>query len=164
MQRLSPLLHIIDYGLKWRHLQPGEILVRRGEICDSTHFVLHGRLREIYFHDDHYAQDYDKTAGRTSKSQKGQEIDSKMSSFSSEGYFIRDVQDVGSCAVASGSTMIVDGRKNEKHIESETNIEFDEKSAFGGQPKASRYVNTARQNSFNLDTTPNIGSYSGGNE
>ena len=145
LQRLSPLLHVIDYGLKWRHLQPGEILVRQGEICDSTHFVLHGRLRETYVYNDKDAENNDIDA---------QGMDSGRSSFSSEGYFIRDVQDVGSCAVAAGRTMIVDGRKTEKRMESGTNVGVYEKFITAGQNKALRYGSTARPSSVNLDSTP----------
>ena len=45
--RLSPLLRLIDYGLQWRHMQPGDVLVRQGQPCDSLYVVLHGRLREM---------------------------------------------------------------------------------------------------------------------
>lgn len=44
---LSPLLRMIDYGLTWRRMEPGEILVREGDPCDRLCVVLHGRLREV---------------------------------------------------------------------------------------------------------------------
>jgi hypothetical protein len=44
---LSPLLRMIDYGLTWRRMEPGEILVKEGDSCDRLCVVLHGRLREM---------------------------------------------------------------------------------------------------------------------
>jgi CRP-like cAMP-binding protein len=41
----SPMVHLLDWGLKWRDVQAGSILAEKGEPCGSLWVVLNGRLR-----------------------------------------------------------------------------------------------------------------------
>jgi len=44
-ENFSPLVHLLDWGLRWRDLQAGSLLACRGEPCQSLWVVLNGRLR-----------------------------------------------------------------------------------------------------------------------
>jgi predicted acylesterase/phospholipase RssA/CRP-like cAMP-binding protein len=76
----SPLLRMIDYGLTWRRMEPGEMLVQEGDACDRLCVVLHGRLREM-------------STGRDGKGDNGSVITVDCST--------------PPCAVAGGRHMIV---------------------------------------------------------
>ncbi len=41
----SPVVHLLDWGLRWRDVNSGSILVHKGQTCQATYVVLHGRLR-----------------------------------------------------------------------------------------------------------------------
>lgn len=41
----SPLVHLFDWGLQWKHVQAGMLLARKGEMCDQLQVVLSGRLK-----------------------------------------------------------------------------------------------------------------------
>ncbi len=41
----SPVVHLLDWGLKWRDIHTGFALAQKGDICQSTFVVLNGRLR-----------------------------------------------------------------------------------------------------------------------
>ncbi len=91
--RLSPLLRMIDYGLRWRHMKPGELLVREGAPCEALHVVLHGRLREM--------------VSSSSTSHRA---------FHARGFFDVEASLTAACTVAGGKHMIV-GRGGENEGE-----------------------------------------------
>lgn len=41
----SPVVHLLDWGLRWRDLNTGSVLAQKGQPCKSTYVVLNGRLR-----------------------------------------------------------------------------------------------------------------------
>ena len=89
-------------------MQPGDVLVRQGEPCDSLFVVLHGRLREMIGVPDEEAR-WKRKDDRAKYKRKAQ-----RPSFSTERYFIHDVQKVGSCAVAGGTCMLTGEREKSR--------------------------------------------------
>eukprot|EP00546_Thalassionema_frauenfeldii_P019367 CAMPEP_0178906706 /NCGR_PEP_ID=MMETSP0786-20121207/6970_1 /TAXON_ID=186022 /ORGANISM="Thalassionema frauenfeldii, Strain CCMP 1798" /LENGTH=1130 /DNA_ID=CAMNT_0020578435 /DNA_START=61 /DNA_END=3454 /DNA_ORIENTATION=+ len=41
----SPLVHLLDWGIDWKHVQAGTLLAKKGEVCDKMQVVLSGRLK-----------------------------------------------------------------------------------------------------------------------
>ena len=114
---LSPLLRMIDYGLTWRRMEPGEILVHQGDACDRLFVVLHGRLREM-----------------PSRKRKGS-IGGNGNRFGSgsngskndNGLFTVDIT-TPPCAVAGGRHMIVGEIENETKKTANNNNDDDNKN------------------------------------
>jgi CRP-like cAMP-binding protein len=48
----SPVVHLLDWGLRWRDVQVSSILARKGEPCESLFVVLNGRLRSGDYNED----------------------------------------------------------------------------------------------------------------
>jgi lysophospholipid hydrolase len=49
---LSPVAHMLDWGIDWVHLKSGEMLVHKGRCCNSIYIVLAGRLRADFHESD----------------------------------------------------------------------------------------------------------------
>lgn len=51
---VSPIVCVLDWNVEWMHIQAGEDIVHRGDVCDSMFAVLNGRLRAAplssYYH------------------------------------------------------------------------------------------------------------------
>jgi len=41
----SPLVHVLDWGVQWKHVEAGEVLAKDGEVCNHLHIILSGRLK-----------------------------------------------------------------------------------------------------------------------
>ena len=43
----SPLVHLFEWGIDWKHVQAGASLATQGDICDTLQVILSGRLRAV---------------------------------------------------------------------------------------------------------------------
>lgn len=43
----SPLVHLMEWGVDWMHVQAGTVIARTGDICDKLQVVLSGRLQAL---------------------------------------------------------------------------------------------------------------------
>lgn len=41
----SPIVHLLDWGIQWKHVQAGDIVAKKGQPCQCLSVVLNGRLR-----------------------------------------------------------------------------------------------------------------------
>jgi len=44
LSEISPVVHLLDWGIEWLHVEAGDVLARKGEHCNCLFVVLNGRL------------------------------------------------------------------------------------------------------------------------